>query len=668
MGRRRNSTNSLTIQEQTYPSSQRCYCDVQHPSALGLEGPSQAGCCPRCGGVPGSNRRSLRSAREHSPDSVADRNGRQKTSTKTEGQTSGAVLSETPTNNEQDHPIFQEIYPLYSQDRPADSSESSLTKKTSKPSKSNSKKRRLDSEEPSTRPKNVEKIRKLTSPGPDDTESMDSSPSLPEDPLNPEEPSMDTGVGEKESSKIRLTLRKKSTSDASSVELPQPSPQPSLTTEESDQNSLENTVSPTALKLSTPSSSVDLESGERVHKRAIDGKLASDAIVHDEESPQRPEKIAMLSIRSDTTPSGDAARIEVPESLSNNAPRTRRAFAQQKKIEKEKKEMEMYVPNIDPLADPKDDFPLPSPFELAKSMYTETSCAHFERTLGETFPEVGPAPSKKSSLRVDWPEDAEGDHTKEMKAWAKKEQKWAKTGVPVKHRAPWSFNRAPKNAKELKRYLNSHGRTRKAASRLHLPDDRPLQRPDYVSEYTTLTKGVLQLQERFEVHRGALHIGAEDFESFGQSLKEFAAVKNFRDEDEFDYEDNLDHEFHFVHEEDSKTQSKSHAESYVERMLRIKLHPPNGTIEYEDRIDQHHDGTIREVTSAMKRGDVSGASVPSERWYFNKESQRNFPEHSNTVEKKKADAKLAALELMEMKRDLNLTNSPTSSPIGDARV
>ncbi|KAJ4425236.1 hypothetical protein N0V82_000046 [Gnomoniopsis sp. IMI 355080] len=324
----------------------------------------------------------------------------------------------------------------------------------------------------------------------------------------------------------------------------------------------------------------------------------------------------------------------------------------------------LYTPDIDPLAAPG---PLPSPMVLAKKLYFETSCAYIERKMGNPFSKIGPRPAKLSS--VDWPKDANEEDTKKMEAWSKKEARWAKAGIPVKHRAPWSFRHAPKNIQQTKTWLRSHGKTRAAAA-LPFDDDRPLQRPGYVTEYSEETEEVIKLKKQFKPHPGALRVDEQNFESLVQGLVEFAAVKNFKHENEFDYENDIDNNpppatkriLKITQTPTSKkisvTKSTPAPESYVARMLRIKSHPPNETIEYEDRIDMKHDGSIKEATEATKYGDVSGASVPSERWNFNKNSQRASAEQSSN---EVADFKLAALALMELSlqynRELSYSNS-----------
>ncbi|KAJ4389319.1 hypothetical protein N0V93_006785 [Gnomoniopsis smithogilvyi] len=565
------------------------------------------------------------------------------------------------------------------------SKKSTSKKSTSKKSiskKSTSKKQRSK--------KQRSKSKSSSIAGTTQTESHEASPQSLESIEETGESGMEPAAPEKKS--IRITLRVPSRKNPSSIADTSPaiypdnapdvqpresSPQPLLSTNEAEQSALEDTESLTSSPLSTSSGSVSSENGQQSIERTMTEQTTPDAMILEEESPQKLAKTAMDGKGSGAINSRVAASIDVPEALKTNGPVTRRKTAQQNKAQKEKRQMEprsggnaasievpeasnkihpitrkiksqreklekeerereMYTPNIDPSADPADDIPLPSPFELAKMVYTKCSCAYFEREVGETFPKMGPTPSK--SLSVAWPENAAEEHTENMEAWLEKEQAWAKVGVPVRLRAPWSFKRAPKNIEELRTWLNRHGRSRNAASLPHLPDDRPLQRSNYVTEYAKMSKEVLELQYEFNKNRVALRTDANDVKTLLESLKEFAGVKDFKDEDTFDAEETNDGK-------------PPHSESYIERMLRIKSHPPNDTIEYEDRIVVDHDGSIKVATNAMKRGDVSGASVPSERWHFNKDSRRDIPEYPTddiAKEKEEENSKLAALALLEL--------------------
>lgn len=385
----------------------------------------------------------------------------------------------------------------------------------------------------------------------------------------------------------------------------------SLTSVEKTQKySLDTTESQTALPLSYPPLSVELENDQRVRKRKVDHHLASDEAVFEEAASPRPSKRAKV-----------------------------------------KKAGDLYAPDLDPSAVPG---PLPSPMVLAKELYYETSCTHIERKMGRTFSKIDPRPSKV--LSVNWPKDAKKEDIEKMEAWSKKEARWSKISIPVEHRASWSFRPAPKNIQQTKTWLRSHGQTLAGAD---LPDnnDRPLQRPGYATEYSQETEEVSKLKKHFQPHPGALRVNEKNLEKFALGLQDFAAVRNFEDEDKFDPEDDFDINPPLATKRilkitDTPTLKKISVtkftpvpENYVARLLRIMSHPPNETIEYENKIDKEHDGSIKEATEAMKHGNVSGASIPSERWYFNKDSQLASVAESN---QETADSKLAALALMEL--------------------
>lgn len=386
-----------------------------------------------------------------------------------------------------------------------------------------------------------------------------------------------------------------------------PSIEPLFSTDESNQCSLEHINSPSASHLPTPPSSGGTEEERRVVEETLDQQMANDATAPEEKASEESEKKEKGEVEPQPIPSDPASSVAAPEIRKTERKQTRAEKAQIRKTKRQREDMDMYTPNIDPSADSKNDVPLPTPFQLSKMIRKSTSSSYVENKLGKVFPKIGISPPK--SMRVDWPEDAPKDHTNQMESWMKKDQKWAKSGVPAKHRAPWSFKPAPKDIKAVDRWIGSHG--------------RPLQRPGYVSEYSKASKKVLKLQETFEKFPGALRIDEKDPERFLQNLRGFVAAEN----DDFD----------------------SSGETYDERMRRIKSWPPNDTIEYDDRIDSIDAASIKEPTTAMKRGDVSGASVPSERFYFNEGASRVLSGDSvRKAVEEKYDADMAALTLMEL--------------------
>lgn len=386
-----------------------------------------------------------------------------------------------------------------------------------------------------------------------------------------------------------------------------PSIEPLSSTDEPDQYSLENMKSPSTSHLPTPPSSGGTEQERRIVEEALDQQTATDANTLEEKASEDSEKKEKGESEPQPIQRDPALSTEAPEIRKTERKKTRAEKAQMRKTKRQREEMDMYAPNIDPSADLKNDVPLPTPFQLSKKICKITSSSYVEKKLGQVFPKIGISPPK--SMRVDWPEDAPKDHKNEMESWMRKEQKWAKSGVQTKHRAPWSFKPAPKDIKGVERWIGSYG--------------QPLQRPGYVSEYSKASKKVLKLQETFEKFSGAVRIDEKDPKRFLQNLRAFVAAED----------DDCD----------------SGGETYDERMRRIKSWPPNDTIEYDDRIDSTDAASIKEPTTAMKRGDVSGASVPSERFHFNEGANRVLS--GDCVRKaveEKYDADLAALTLMEL--------------------
>lgn len=424
-------------------------------------------------------------------------------------------------------------------------------------------------------------------------------------PLDSEEP-LETEETPKKRPKPKVinstgkTSRKTSSSthDASTSGVPQvlprtPSIEPLFSADESHQQSLEHVNSSSASDVPTPSSSASTEEEQRVVNGTIDQQTANNATTSEEKASEG---------------------VQVPQTRKTERKSTKtekaQAQAQAKKTKRQREEMDMYAPNIDPSADPKVDVNLPTPFKVSKMICKSTSSSYMEKTLGKVFPKLGGPPPKL--MQVDWPEDAPQDHTDKMESWLSKEKQWAKTSVPAKHRAPWSFKPAPKDVKGAERWISNHG--------------QPLQRPGYVSEYSTASKNVLKHQETFEKFPGALRIDEQDPERFLKNLREFRAAE----------------------EEDCD----SDGETYDERMRRIKSWPPNDTIEHDDRIDTIDAASIKEPTAAMKRGDVSGASVPSERFHFNEGANR-VPSGDGVRKavEDKYDMDMAALTLMALSVD-----------------
>lgn len=386
-----------------------------------------------------------------------------------------------------------------------------------------------------------------------------------------------------------------------------PSIEPLSSTNESDQCSLEHTNSPSASHLPTPPKSGGTKDESRVVEEMLDQQTATDATILEVKASNQSAKKGNGESEAQPIPGDSAPIMQAPKLRKTERKKTSAEKAQMRKAKRQREEMDMYTPNIDPSADPKNDIPLPTPLQLSKMICKSTSSSYVEKKLGQVFPKIGISPPK--SMRIDWPEDASQDHTNRMESWMKKEQKWAKSGVPPKHRAPWSFKPAPKDIKGVERWIGSHG--------------QPLQRPGYVSEYSKASKKVLKLQENFEKFPGALRIDEKDPQRFLQNLKEFVAAEN----------DDCD----------------SDGETYDERMRRVKSWPPNDTIEYEDKIDPIGAASIKEPTAAMRRGQVSGASVPSERFHFNEGANRVLSgDGVRKAVEEKYDADIAALTLMEL--------------------
>lgn len=386
-----------------------------------------------------------------------------------------------------------------------------------------------------------------------------------------------------------------------------PSIEPLLSADESDQHSLEHVNSPSVSHIPTPPSSGSTEEEKRVVMGTFHQQTTTNTTTFEEMAAEESEKSTAVAAEPQPFPSNPRPSDQVPQIRKTELRNTTADKAQAKKTKRQREEMDMYAPNIDPSADPKLDVPLPTPFKVSKVICKNTSSSYMEKTLGQVFPKIGVPPPK--SMSVDWPVDAPKDHTSKMESWFSKEKQWAKSGVPAKHRAPWSFRPAPKDVKTAERWISSHG--------------QPLQRPGYVSEYSKASKKVLKHQETCEKFPGALRIDEKDPERFLKNLREFVAAE----------------------EEDCD----SDGETYDERMRRIKSWPPNDTIESDDRIDSIDAATIKEPTAAMRRGDVSGASVPSERYHFNEGANRVLSGDSvRKAVEDKYDVDMAALTLMEL--------------------
>lgn len=307
-------------------------------------------------------------------------------------------------------------------------------------------------------------------------------------------------------------------------------------------------------------------------------------------------------------PSRDVPHVERAKARYIAPRLTRVQRAEQEENRRQQEKSDMYTPNIDPMVEPKDN--LPDPFQFSKMMYTGASSAHFQRTLGEIFPDIRPVASNPS--KVNWPKDATMNHTKEMEAWSINESKWAKVGSHSKNcQNSWSFRPAPKNIEELETWLDSHGHS--------LTEDRFLQKQGYVTEYLKPTQQVKEDRKFFEPHPGALRIDDDDPKRFMRHLLEYAAVKNIDDQED------------------------------AGNMRRIKSQPANDTIEYDSKIDSECAASIIEATDAMNRGHVSGASVSSFRWSFNEGSQSDLSGHiAKSTGMDNAASELAALALMEL--------------------
>lgn len=530
-------------------------------------------------------------------------------------------MDSTPTNNDSEK---RKTIRKKDQAGPA---QPTPAKKASKQPRSNTKKRSL-TEAMSTAKETCDQSNTSHVQPPLDLEKSDTAEQTPNSrrakinkrPLDPEE-FIKTEETSKKRSKLNsnndipgktLKVVSSPTHDGALLGGPQilprtPSIEPLSSTDESHQYSLEHMKSPSTSHMPNPPSSGGTEEERRVVKGTLDQQTATDAITLEAKASGESEEKEKVEeepqpISSDLVPS-----LKAPEIRKTERNKTSAEKAQMRKTKRQREEMDMYAPNIDPSADPKKDVLLPTPFQLSKMICKITSSSYVEKKLGQVFPKIGTSPPKSRS--VDWPEDVPKDHTNKMESWMKKEQKWAKSGVPAKHRAPWSFRPAPKDIKGIQRWVASHG--------------QPLQRPGYVSEYSKASKKVLKLQENFEKFPGALRIDEKDPERFLKNLREFVAAEN--------------------------DDSDSGDETYDERMRRIKSCPPNDTIEYDDRNDSIDAASIKEPTAAMRRGDVSGASVPSERFHFNEGANRVLSgDGVRKAIEEKYDTDMAALTLMAL--------------------